>query len=383
MKSLKSGDIQVQRSPVVELFLGRIKCPTAADFNDPPLYIWYDYFCIPQGTSDSASEDRRNAIRSIPSYLSQCFFFVILCPALQHEDGSYLSFSTWAQRGWCRLEKMARDLTREDGYLISLELALKPTLAPIWIGPWNAPGRGDFSLEADRKGLSPVLQRLIWTRLHNSLLQKDLPSYRLLLNRQRQCLDGLADPLDAFVPGFSTEIDPSVDPQAFVVARFLHENGFTSVTQRDEIGWSPLCYAVIRNDPFLVEGLLKSRANPNDKTRKEKKESQRVSFYPVLSQAVATHSNKVVQTLLLARANANASDGVGGNALIAAVAMDNTEAVGMLFQAKIDPNKRIPPGTSAFKMACAFSSVRTIKEMRQHSDVTLLQPGGFVSFEET
>ena len=74
------------------------------------------------------------------------------------------------------------------------------------------------------------------------------------------------------VPNFSTEVDPFTDPAGFVVARFLHDNGFKNIEDRDEDGWSTMCYAVLRDDTFLVESLLKSRADANEVTTKEKKD---------------------------------------------------------------------------------------------------------------
>lgn len=53
-------------------------------------------------------------------------------------------------------------------------------------------------------------------------LQKtgDFHQYRFLLNLQRHSFEGVdIEPMDCFVPGFSTEIDPSTDPQGFVVER--------------------------------------------------------------------------------------------------------------------------------------------------------------------
>ena len=41
---------------------------------------------------------------------ARCFFFIVLCPAVQHEDGHTLSHSSWEERGWCRMEQMAREL---------------------------------------------------------------------------------------------------------------------------------------------------------------------------------------------------------------------------------------------------------------------------------
>ena len=70
------------------------------------------------------------------------------------------------------------------------------------------------------------------------------------------------------IPDFSSDIDPASDPEAFIVARFLHDNCFKTVLERDSAGWSPLCYAVVNGDAFLVKALLKSKADPNDRLSK-------------------------------------------------------------------------------------------------------------------
>ena len=97
--------IPCQPSPAIELLLGRLKCPTPSEFKGQPLYLWYDYFCCPQGTSTEAADRRHQAIASIPEFVSRSYFFLILCPAVPHAEGHLLSCSTWSSRGWCRLEK--------------------------------------------------------------------------------------------------------------------------------------------------------------------------------------------------------------------------------------------------------------------------------------
>lgn len=64
---------------------------------------------------------------------------MILCPSVKHEEGHVLGFESWAERGWCRLERMARNLSREDGFLISVQVAVvvfltfKHCLAMVWL----------------------------------------------------------------------------------------------------------------------------------------------------------------------------------------------------------------------------------------------------------
>ena len=93
LENVMSGASRVSLLPAIELWFGRLKCPAAADFDAEKLYIWYDYFCIPQGRN----ADRQLAIGSIPSYISRCFFFLILSPAVKHEQGHRRSFKNLEQ----------------------------------------------------------------------------------------------------------------------------------------------------------------------------------------------------------------------------------------------------------------------------------------------
>ena len=98
LRNLISGRSVVSVPPAIEIAIGRSKCPKATDFQAQELFLWYDYFSCPQGEGWAATGSRQLAIASIPTYVERCFFFVILCPAVSHEDGKALGHSTWAGR---------------------------------------------------------------------------------------------------------------------------------------------------------------------------------------------------------------------------------------------------------------------------------------------
>ncbi|CAE7261250.1 ANKHD1 [Symbiodinium pilosum] len=58
----------------------------------------------------------------------------------------------------------------------------------------------------------------------------------------------------------------------------MHQNGIDSITQRDEAGWSLLCYAAVNGTPSLVSTILKRRGDPNDSIRKPKPEAKHMSL---------------------------------------------------------------------------------------------------------
>ncbi|CAE7390745.1 unnamed protein product [Symbiodinium natans] len=370
LKNILAG-AELKRPPADELIWGRMKSPTVADFQQ--VFLWYDYFSIPQ--SAARAEERRAAIDSICSFVSRCFFFVILCPTLRHEEGYLVSRATWAQRGWTRMERMAQELGREDVCVISVQMASHPTLDTSIGGvgdPGRAPGMGHFTVDDDRKPLGSVMHQLIGSKLASFLVKGDFHNYRFLMCLQGRCLGGLGTgPLEALAPGFSTEIDPFSEPDAFVVARFLHETGFKHVRERDAAGWTPICYAVLKDDPFLVEALVNSRADVNDSISKGKYEAKLPRHLPILQIACAYHCNRAMCALLSARANVNAQAGIGGTALTVAAAYNNMDAVQLLAKADVDPDIDVFPGTSAFKVACGHSGPETIREMMRLFPVNL------------
>eukprot|EP00438_Fugacium_kawagutii_P033843 Skav231495 [mRNA] locus=scaffold354:95433:97148:- [translate_table: standard] len=363
LKGLLAGSTQISLPPVIELYLGRVRCPMASDFQAEELYLWYDYFSCPQGMSFDAARNRELAIGCIPSYVAQCYFFVILCPAVKHADGHMLSESTWAHRGWCRLERMARELARDDGFIITVQTASHPTLAWRVYDVSQAPGNGEFSFEEDRARVGQVILKMVWNKLQNLLATGDFHGYRFLLNLHHLHFEGVPglDPIVGLMPGFETDIDPVDHAPQFLIARFLHDNLFMQASDRDSEGWSPLCFAVVKGDAAVVKALLDSRADPNDKLRRKKKDLPK--GMSVLTLATVYHNNEVVRVLLGGRANVNARCAHGSTPLIWAASSDNAAAVRILCKAKADVRMKVFPDTGPFRAACTMGSVKAMKEI--------------------
>ena len=76
---------------------------------------------------------------------------------------------TWSERGWCRMERMARDLLRDDGILIQVQVASRPIIVPANTGgvgsASRAPGKGHFSVESDRGRIGRLVNRLLFHKL--------------------------------------------------------------------------------------------------------------------------------------------------------------------------------------------------------------------------
>ena len=280
------------------------------------------------------------------------FFFVILCPSLQ-SNGRNLNHSTWEARGWCRLEQMARYFA-----------VFTPN------GLCKPPGTGDFTLEDDRAVVGQVVTQMFQMKLQSFWRSGDFHRYRFLLNLRCHYFQGLVCPI-LISPSKSLELESFdrtgtllEDAHDLTVARFLHDNHFQRVLERDSAGWTPLCYAVLLGNDTLVRDLISNRANPNDVITKRTKHAFLTKNLPVLSLGASYSTKEVVEVLLLARANINARCATGATALHwGAGVKDNAPAVRLLLQARANPFIRSPHGVAPFRTSCYTGNVRCMREM--------------------
>lgn len=377
MKNLLSGVSKVRLPISAELAFGRLQCPSANDFQSMPLFVWYDYLCCPQDPSSVATHRRQGAIRSIPTYVARCEYFVILCPVVEHVDERrMLSLASWAERGWCRTERLARELSaRKQGYSIVIEGTMQQTLSMDILRLLEAPGLGTWSRESDKPIVASALTQMIWNKLLYLLEQGDLHGYRFLLSRQMPCCyRGLdMDPVDGLVPAFRTDLDPFEDADAFALARFLHQSGFRKPVERSS-GWSPLCFAAVNGDPMLVRALLNEKANPDDRLRRSEG-----SLFPagvgVLSMAAHFHNNEVMEILLEARATLTSADMINATAAHWASLANNAAGLRLLCQARADVQRRNFVGMNVFEVACSNGAVDAMAEILTQVPSTSLRLG--------
>ncbi|CAE7543476.1 Kidins220 [Symbiodinium sp. CCMP2592] len=367
LENIRSGRSNIHIPLVTEMLFGRVSKPSSKDFTGTSVYIWYDYFSCPQGSHGEATLHRQQAISSIVSYISQCKYFVILCPALTHLDQRQeLGQESWAERGWCRTERLARELAaRKDGATIVIESASQLYLMIDARRYLDAPGEGEFTIEEDRLQIAQVLVQIVWRKLLFLLDEGDWHGYRFLLNTQPTCIfKGLnVPPVEGLIPGFVPKSDPFVDRTAYHVEWFLHENGFRSISERDKAGWTPLCYAAMSGNSSLVQSLLEKRADCNEKMTKQKPELAMSKGMPVLSLATHFHSNEVVKVLLAARANVNARDSRHSVPLQWACHTDNLEAARILLAAGADAGIKQLLGFDSLECAVGAGAKQVTQEL--------------------
>ncbi|CAE7740635.1 unnamed protein product [Symbiodinium sp. CCMP2592] len=364
LKGFLHGRADVPASLSIELYLGDGTKITGAEIASKPLFIWYDYFCCPQASDQT--EHRRKAIISIPYYIENCRYFAILCPHVRHEEhDTLLNKHTWAERGWCRLEQVCKEFSIQDASCDSIDIqsSIFQTRAPSYNWIKQPVGEGFFTVDADRQRIAPVLRDMVSTKMTSYLLKAKFHDYRLLLNLQPVHFRGLPlNPIDDLIPGCQSD---EQDPAAFILAQFMHQNGFVSYTEHTSEGWAPISYAALSGNPMLISALLEQKADPNECTAMPDSPCQFAAKTPCLVICAFLKHNHALRMLLAFNADLTAKDGYGATALHWAAAGNNAEGIQILRRAGCDCAVQVPNmlGYSPFAMACAGGGLEAIKEL--------------------
>ena len=254
---------------------------------------------------------------------------------------------------------MVRELSAlqasKPGLIVLVESPKRLTLLPSWESFLSSPAHGEFTFHSDLQIVTKMIRSLLRVKLKGLLAIRDLVNYRFFMNQQhvrfRDCPDG----------------DLPVD----TLEAFLAENYFGKVTDRDEAGWSPMCYATISGPARLVEALLEKRAEADDYIRKSKAAAFLPSRLPVVSLCAYFRNNEALKVLLTARANPNRRDGRCGTPLFWANLSDNATGTMMLMDAGANPLlegnlswfPRVNPPWNVLENACAVGAIAIIKAL--------------------
>ncbi|CAK9056284.1 unnamed protein product [Durusdinium trenchii] len=337
-----------------------------------PLFLWYDYFSCPQLENQAGGESRpclSKAIDSIPAYITKCSFFFALCPVLENPSGSrLLTPATWAERGWCRVERAVHELGPCESWIlirssIELELVVIPAVSPVGCLGGRPPAEGQFSVASDRRKLQPLLEEALKRKLLLLLKAQDFVNYRLLLNLQGIHLRGFPFPRHLEpIPGFQAEDHANVPDRSasVLVAQFLYQNGFSSVNETDQAGWSPLHYGALRGDVSLIQGLLMKRADPNRLTKQDQPSVGLPPFSSALTISVCFKHNAAARVLISAKAQIE-----GGllKPMEFAAAGDNPEGVQLLHEAGGQLHVRSVMGFTALEIASCRGAASAMLEI--------------------
>ncbi|CAE8720488.1 unnamed protein product [Polarella glacialis] len=143
------------------------------------------------------------------------------------------------------------------------------------------------------------------------------------------------------------------DEQSATVQQFLYQNGFTSIHERDEVGWTPTCFAALNGDHDLIRDLLASRANVNDclsMTHPLLVLFNKGMF--VLSLCAMFSNNAALKLLIAEKADVDASDCKGRVPLVSAGTGGNPEGIKILIASGSNPYHKNILGNGPMVHAC-------------------------------
>ena len=373
LRKIIASKTAIDHDPLSDFILHPGPSVLVEHFTGSPLFIWYDYFSIPQVSAFewSLSDLKKpidQALDSIAAYIARCHLFVVLCPMVENPDRTELfGLSTWASRGWCRLEKTIRELLPRKSFVVIKsehhfyavsEVGAAVTLA----GP---PGEGAFGVGEDKRKLSQVLLCALKEIILYHLSMKHFEAYRTYLNLQSFHLRGFSNVAEFFCPIPTDSLTGNLDTS--LTAVFLQQNGFYDIKEVDKCGWSPLCYAALRGDPRIVRSLLADGANPNDQTRRSHKFVGAAARLPVIYLCAFFGHTECVQALVSARADFAA--GISP-AICGAACGNHAHCVRILCEAGDTPH-RSGFGLSSIANAAAFNCVDAGKELLAQSNQSL------------
>ncbi|CAE7248991.1 ASB3 [Symbiodinium sp. CCMP2592] len=334
------------------------------DFQSCSVFVWYDYFSCPQlerrkswSSDQSDGSQQANAINSIPAYVANCQLFLALCPALDcPSDSKVLTSTTWRQRGWCRVERAARELSTDSTWILIQSSSSIELVGAVLSFPTGSVGEGEFTKEGDRQKLAPVMQSIVMRKLMHCLRARDFPGFRRYFNLQNVHLRGLEiEPVRLLA---SSEL--SQGPLEDAVSQFLHQNGLKSATKSDRAGWWPLHYAALSGSVEVIQGLLQQRASVNQRTSKDEPVLGFPLWTSALDLAVSYKHHDAARWLIRARAHLE-----GGliPAMSAAALSNNREGIRLLCAAGGQPLARNRFGQSALDAAAAYGADEALEEI--------------------
>lgn len=340
-------------------------------FKSRPLFFWYDYFCCPQMEHRISTchatlrkeSDLLRAIQSIPAYVKKSEFFFALCPVVESpSEGKVFTHRTWAERGWCRVERVMREMSTQSSWiLIQSETRIQLLGTPISF-PGGPVGEGKFTVPEDRNKLGPVLMQALVRKIRYLLRMQDFASYRLTLSMQQLWMRGIpGHTMPEIVPGFAGS-------NYSALGRFFHDYGFVSARQVDRGGWAPLHYAALSGDVEVLRGLLDQKAALNCRARRPRPQLLGgVLFMSALDVAIFSGQTEAVR--LLVQRGAKLSGLI--DAVIYSAISGKAECIRILQELRPDynVNPRMFYGADTLQAACAYATMDVVDELLKQEHV--------------
>lgn len=322
--------------------------------------VWYDYFGCPQiddRAYDSGASELQAAVNSIPAYCNVADFVFVLTPSITHVDtGATMGRSTWGMRGWCRAERTAAVLSRNEKLLLFI---CSPTSVLVsngneWVRAW--PGEGDFTVEADRPKVKQLTNELLQLKCQSLWTKRDMPRWRFYK-----------------ALGPRGQGHPPMESQEDVASFLQRYNMESELHHFEQGGLSPLMLASIEGNLRVITELIESQADPNEVMQSDIKDAQLDGHHTALSLAAALSTRPTVKLLLQLKADMHVpKDKLGSNAMMTAARFGNHEVVPLLCAGPSDLLRQNFFGGRALHVASISENpevTRMLLQMRSDPDV--------------
>jgi ankyrin repeat protein len=234
------------------------------------------------------------AVESLPAYIELSWLMLVLAPLGEHQDreGEVVDWSSWRQRGWCRLEMLAAKLSRNDTQVVvvhgrekKLEFmtSLDKALLPPGLGNFSCCAVGhDFGngkMPCDRVVVHSVLTRMIqakiedlwnkgkWMEMRNTAAMQHWYSQGLDVGRKGRPMGSFMSIAKRTFMGYGAKDEGR--SEAFKAV--LHWRDDEIERQQTKLtGASFLTWAVIANDLPCVRDVLKDHRLSRRSAQKER-----------------------------------------------------------------------------------------------------------------
>ena len=229
-------------------------------------YIWYDFASVPQCLSDTkeceeTKQQQLQAILSIPAYVRESRFFLVLCPTQLHNStGLICDLSSWKLRGWCRAEQMSWLLSaKAKAQVLVLRSPTQASYSAVGLRAlMNPVGQGVFSQWEDRKTLYALLETLLDEAIQDQDIQSEEDTRGLFMKCIRtQVLRDLPPPGGQPQPSGTQEEQET----------FLADLGLESWLDLRAHGFTTLICAALSDNPRMVRAAMAAGVSPVWKTR--------------------------------------------------------------------------------------------------------------------
>ena len=213
-----------------------------------------------EGDDPDMGSDVKKAVDSIPAYVEAADMFVVLRPPFQHHNTTQdCHLNSWARRGWCLVELAAATFSRRtDRCMIVVKSSSN---AAILFGPSfdPLPGLGDFTVEADRIAVFPVMEQIVDSSLEGLWRQpKQLLRARFMTSRRPKLLEGLGTPEQK-------EAVAKDSVRTATLEQFLLALRFASPMDRDKVGFGPIHAAAVAGNISVLKDLVSARIDVNER----------------------------------------------------------------------------------------------------------------------